>query len=218
MEGFFAWLGTLITSILGNLLTPRVKQIFGRWINFDPPKLDPAPLVEPEPVPTDPLSEEEQEAIRAHNRARLEAFSGLVILYGMTFFSLYQAFATPLRIKMLGAQSLNLSQTRLGWNLSLDATDVTLIALAFAIALYLPLLSGAQRIAHYVAVVWNRLQRVSPFRFSSFIYLAFFVLALLVCGHWVYVFYPQFGYGQAVGMPFVIMVVAFMFFASNQKR
>lgn len=77
----------IVTSIIGNLLTPSVKKLFSRWITFDVPEDLKEPTAPPHPEPTRNLSEEDQERIRAYNRERLQAISWLIFLYGFTFFS-----------------------------------------------------------------------------------------------------------------------------------
>jgi hypothetical protein len=70
------------------------------------------------------------------------------------------------------------------------------VAVIGTLALYYPLLIGAQRVAYYVALLWNQVQKVQPFQFTAFIALSFAALALLVSGHWVYLLYHDLYCGE----------------------
>lgn len=207
----------IVTSIIGNLLTPSVKKLFSRWITFDVPEDLKEPTAPPHPEPTPNLSEEEQERIRAYNRERLQAISWLIFLYGFTFFFLYQTIALPMSIKLLGAGHFNLADTRIGFTADMSQESIRWVAWPVAIVLYYPFLMGAQRIAYYIAQAWNQLQEVTPFRFTSFIVLAFISLCLLLSGQWIFLLYPKYTYFQAVSLPFIITFIGIMYASSRHR-
>ena len=120
-------------------------------------------------------------------------------------------------IKLLGAGHFNLVDTRFGFTADMSRDSVHWIAWPVAILLYYPLLMGAQRIAYYVAQAWNQLHKVTPFRFSSFVVLAFIGLCLLLSGHCIFLLYPKYSYLEVISIPFLITLIGIMYASSRHR-
>lgn len=200
-------------SIIGNLLTPTAKRIL-RW-PAEPN--DPQPLSPPELV--EPSSENNKERIRAYNRERLERASRIIWIHGITFFFLFGAFYLPLLLKSMPNVDIPFSATRLailGWDLSFNHERVGWLSFALALLLYVPLWLLSQPLGHFVATIWDQLQKVTPARYVSLIALSFFALSFIVAGHWVYVLFPSNTYLMSLALPF-LAVFGIGYLSSNRQ-
>lgn len=204
---------SVILSIIGNLLTPTAKRIL-RW-PAEPN--DPQPLSPPELV--EPPSEEDKERIRAYNRERLERASRIIWIHGITLFFLFGAFYLPLLLKSMPNADIPFSATRLaflGWDLSFNHERVGWLSFALAILLYVPLWLLSQSLGHFVATIWDHLQKVTPARYASLIALSFFALSFIVAGHWVYVLFPSKTYLMSLTFP-LLAVIGIGYLSSSRR-
>jgi hypothetical protein len=191
---------SVILSIIGNLLTPAAKKIL-RW-PAEPN--DPRPVDLPEIV--DLPSEDDKERIRAYNRERIERASRIVWIHGVTFFFLLGAFYLPLLLKSMPSTDIPFSATRLSildLDLSFDHERLGWFSFTLALLFYVPLWLLSQSLGHFVATVWDQLQKVTPARYASLIALSFFALSFIVAGHWVYVLFPNNAYFMSLAIPFL---------------
>ena len=203
----------VILSIIGNLLTPTAKRVL-RW-PAEPN--DPRPLSPPELV--EPPSEDDKERIRAYNRDRLERASRIIRIHGITFFFLFGAFYLPLMLKSMPSADIPFSATRLailGWDLSFNHERLGWYSFALTLSLYVPLWLLSQPLGHFVATIWDQLQKVTPTRYASLIALSFFALSFIVAGHWVYVLFPSNTYLVSLAIPF-LAVFGIGYLSSNRR-
>ncbi|WP_297533287.1 hypothetical protein [Thalassolituus sp.] len=212
-----SFLLSIIAGIIGNFLTPFLtpfaRKIFAkRRLDIPQQNEEPAPLGESEPA------EEGREHIRAINRAKLESVVSMLILYGATFYILYQAVALPLNFKLFGTDQFSLLQTRLGLDVSLHRDIVPLFSFGLAVLFYYPAFITAQRIAYYVAAAWDKLEKVTSIQLIGLTVVAFSVPATLLSGHWIYLLYTQYSYGQALMIPVSVGIFGLFAFVSESAR
>lgn len=204
---------SVILSIIGNLLTPTAKKVL-RW-PAEPN--DPYPLFPPELI--EPPSEDHKELIRAYNRERLERASRIMWIHGITFFFLFGAFYLPLLLKSMPNLDIPFSATRLailGLDLSFNHERVGSLSFAFALLFYVPLWLLSQPLGHFVATVWDQLQKVTPVRYASLIALSFFALSFIAAGHWVYMLFPNNTYIMSLALPF-LAIFGIGYLSSNRR-
>jgi len=220
----FEALWSIILGIIGNLLTPPFQKFFSRWLNFNPAKPS-APLssLPPSKKPVPAYSKAQQAKIRAHNRERFQAISGLIFLYVGTAVVLYGGLAVPMYFKVLGghgmgAQGFNLVDTRLGWDVWVPQDSIKWVAIAFAALLYLPLLLFAQRLAHIPKYVVTRFYSLKPLQMIGFVLMSFCAIALFVSGHCVFLLYPKLTYGQSLLIPFVTTIAGIALAENHSRR
>lgn len=210
---FMEYIISVILSIVGNLLTPTAKRVL-RW-PAEPN--DPHPLSPPELV--ERPTEDEKECIRAYNRERLERASRIMWIHGITFFFLFGAFYLPLLLKSMPNVDVPFSATRLailGLDLSFNHDKVGWLSFDLAILFYVPVWLLSQLLGHFVATIWDQLQKVTPARYASLIALSFFALAFIVSGHWVYVLFPNNTYLMSLALPF-LAVFGVGYLSSNRR-
>lgn len=201
---------SVLLSIVGNLLTPTAKRIL-RWpAEPDSPSPLPIPDVKERAFP----SEAEKEAVRTYNRQRLARVGRLFWIHATTFLFLLAAFYLPLMLRSMPGKDIALSDTRLavlGIDSAIDHQRIGLLSLTLSLLLYVPIWFLSQPIGHFMATVWDQLNKVTPARYASLIALSFIGLAFLVAGHWVFVLFPQNSYQFSVGLPFIAVgVVGFL--------
>lgn len=209
------YLISLFLSILGNLLTPATKKVF-RW-PAEPNSPAHLPLTNLEELPI--ATERGKEEIRAYNRQQLEQIGRLIWIHGFTFMCLFVAFYLPLLWKSMPATDVEFAATRLAvlsQKLAFKHEHIGTTSLLFALMMYLPIWFLSQTVGHFIATVWDHLNKVSPTRYASLVALSFIALAFLIAGHWAYLLFPQNSYVYSVTFPFV--AVGLFGYLSSSRR
>ena len=222
MEFILYLIGTIILgvigSIIGNLLTPYTKNIF-KWpeVKEDTDK----EVVEDEPEAVAEITPDDKEKIRARNRERFTAFSQLTFLYGYTFFVLFISFYSPLGFGLFGDNIFPLSETRLYWlceNCAFTQENQTHISAIAAIILYYPVWLIAQKLGVLIERVIDKVTKLTSTQYTFLLVGVFFVISLFVAGNWVYMLYPKFTYLEAIGLPFLVVIVGILIILSNKDK
>jgi len=221
MEFLLYLIGTIILgvigSILGNLLTPYTKNIF-KW---------PRPInAEVEPLKDHLVAPEEEipdnkEFQREKNRAKLVAISQLFFLYGYTFFVLYISIYSPIGFGVLGDNILPFSETRLYWlceTCLFTTENQTHIAAIAAISLYYPIWILAQKLVTYIEKGLDHITKITSTKYTALLVGVFFVISLFIAGHWIFLLFPKFSYLEAIGLPFIVVIIGVLIIISNNDR
>lgn len=210
------YLISLVLNIVGNLLTPTAKRLL-RW-----PAEPNDPRPRPPPGPKQLSSEYEKEFIRAFNRDRLERAGRILWIHGVTFVMLFAAVVVPLLLKTMPNNDIQLSDTRLavfGLEAIYSQDRVFRFSLALAVLFYVPFWFLSQPIGHFVATIWDQVEKVSPARYANLIAFSFFAWSLLLAGHWSYVLFPKLSYLTSLALPFgaVIVLIVYVYLNSTQR-
>jgi len=218
MEFLLYLIGTIILgvigSIIGNLLTPYTKNIF-KWPEAK----------NSDELPTEELPEEEIHDYKEHqreiNRARLVAISQLFFLYGYTFFVLYISIYSPIGFGLFGNKTLLFSDTRFYWlceTCSFTSENQTHIAAIAAIILYYPVWLLAQKLVIYIEKILDNITKITSTQYTALLVGVFFVISLFIAGNWVFLLFPKFSYLEAIGLPFVVVIIGVLIIISNNDK
>lgn len=197
---------SVLSSIIGNLLTPSVKKGIG--LKDEPVQLPPAPVSN-----ADDFALEQH---RQYVRQQWEIYSWTAFVFFVLIFFVGVALALPVAIKTsffnepLACTNLRFADWCSGGSWAANALKPLLVFLGAGCAMIVWTL--AQLLADPVAAYVHRNHRhVGPILYRRILALTIMLLAFLLCGQWIYVLYPKFGYWEAVGLPFLIIgMVGFM--------
>jgi hypothetical protein len=202
-EYMMEFLLSVLSSIIGNLLTPSFKD----WIGLD--ESHQIPQSQPNRRP-DPASEEALEQRRRFVRQQWEIYSWTVFVLFVLIFFVGVALAMPVALKTgffadplrcADVRAINLCDGSY-WNP--DSIKIMLIPLGILCAMVIWFLaqSLANPIAQYVHHDWRP---VGPILYRRILSLTIMLLAFLLCGHWTYFLFPHYSYWTALLLPFFIV-------------
>lgn len=198
--------GSLVTGILGNLLTPYTRKLF-RW----------RVVFQEDLPPDDDAGERTGGAEEAGGvAAKRQTVFSVLLIYAVTFFSLLFAFRVVLNLKHLRGGELVLSDTRLTpfFGGIIKEEGLWVVALLMTLACYVPCVFISQAAGHVVAASWYR-GRVSRGKYSVIVFWAYIVVMLLLAGHWVYALYPHLTYLESLALPFAVFIGGVVLLASG---
>lgn len=193
---------SILSSIIGNLLTPTFKDKIGLK-DYKPPEPPQAPLIDEE-------NEESLELRRQYVKAQWEIYSWNFFLLFVLFSFVTIALTWPVALKTnLFSQPLECGATRFsmlcdgnGW--SPEATKLYLVTLIIFWALVIWYLAQylALPAARYIHINHRRIDLILFKRIHAMLIM---LLAFLLAGHWIYLLSPMIGYGSAVALPFILI-------------
>ncbi len=201
-QHMFEFLLSILSGIIGNLLTPTFKDKIGLK-DYKPPELPQAQLVD----------EDDEESLELRRQYVKEQWE----IYGWNFFLLFVLFAFvtfalawPVALKTsLFSQPLECGATRFsmlcdGSYWPPEATKLCLVTLVIFWAFILWYLAQylALPTARYVHINHRRVDLIFFKRIHAMIIM---LLAFLLAGHWIYVLTPTISYGWAIALPFILV-------------
>ena len=205
----------VLSSILGNILTPSFKK----WTGFkdDVPTSAPPPSM----AVSDPADEEELEQRRRYIQEQWEIRSWSAFVFFTLIFFVGVAITMPVWLKTgffsqpLECDTILLANLCGGSYWKVDAVKTMLIPLIIlcVIGIWFLAQAVANPIAHYVH--YNH-QRVGPILYRRILAMTIIFFAFVLCGHWVYFLFPKYGYGTSVLLPFFVVGMVGAFSSSRR--
>jgi hypothetical protein len=199
---------SVLSSIIGNLLTPTVKRRMGiKDIHPDPE--------EPEDINNEDALERRRQRVKKQWNVNVwTAFVFLALL-----FNVGAALTLPVAIKTnFFSQDLNCTSLRFlqdcgpgGW----DVDGVKILLLLLWIGCVAVVWMASQLLIDPIAnFVHYNCCSVDEIFYRRILALTIIAIAFILCGHWIFFLFPSVPYWQAVVLPFVIVGVV----GSTQRK
>lgn len=211
MEAIIGAITAIALGVSANLVTPLVQKRLKI--------VDPVPTSVPEydTTPSDHTDSGELEAWREANRRKRNLFFAQVYAYGFSFFSIYAAVFLSLSWSAgISNDALNFTNTKLGFDFILYREYFSTASALIAIALYMPSLIAARKIANAIYHVAFRYGPIGRIRYLSFVALGMVFMALIIAGHAIFLLNEMRGYVESVVLPFLVMFMVAGFASSRR--
>ncbi|MDO8772022.1 MAG: hypothetical protein Q7K57_25610 [Burkholderiaceae bacterium] len=199
---------SVLSSIIGNLLTPTFKDKIG-FKDYELPERPQAPLINEE-------DEESLELRRQYMKEQWEIYSWNFFLLFVLFSFITSALTLPVVFKTnFFSNALECGATRfvmlcdgIAW--SPDSIKPCLVTLVIFWALVIWYLAQNLTfpLARYIHINCRRVDLIFFKRIHAMVIM---LLAFFLAGHWIYVLSPTIGYGWAVALPFIMIGAAGVF-------
>lgn len=206
---------SVLSSIIGNLLTPSFKE----WTGFKDDVTKPVPP--PSRAISDPIDEDQLERRRLYIREQWEIRSWSAFVFFILIFFVGMALTMPVAFKTgffskpLECDTILAAGLCSGGYWEADAVKMLLIPLVILCATGIWFLAQAvaNPIAHFIH--YNR-QHVGPILYRRILGMTIMFFAFVLCGHWVYFLFPKYGYGTSILLPFFVVGMVGAFSSSRR--